>query len=206
MFRFHHSSHLQVVSTRHHEQESILIGYPFRAQSSRPRVLFFIYDPESFIFHLEPRALDLESFSIYNPESFLFHLEPKFVFHLWPQVISFPFMTLSNFFSIYDPESFLFYLEPKALDPNSFSIYNPESFLFHLEPKVVFHLWPRVISFPFMTPSHFFSIYDPKSFLFHLEPRALDLESFSIYDPESFLFHLEPRALDPKSFSIYDLE
>ena len=49
MFRSHHSSHLQVALTRHHEPESILISYPFRALSSWPRIVLFIYDPESFL-------------------------------------------------------------------------------------------------------------------------------------------------------------
>ena len=49
MFCFHHSSHLRVASTQHHEPESILIGNPFRALSSRPKVVPFIYDPESFL-------------------------------------------------------------------------------------------------------------------------------------------------------------
>ena len=91
MFRFHHHSHLWVASTRHHESESILINYPFRAlsswpkvisfpfraQSSRPRVIFLIYDPESFLAFIAlsswPRVVypisDLESFVLFLTQS-----------------------------------------------------------------------------------------------------------------------------------------
>ena len=99
MLRFHHFSHLWVASTWHHEPESILIGYPFTALSSRPNVVLLIYDPksffpfralsswprvillicdpESFLFHLEPRAHDPESFFLFMNYSHSFHLEPQ---------------------------------------------------------------------------------------------------------------------------------
>ena len=109
MLCFHHSSHLQVASTPHYEPESILIGYPFKALSSRPRFVLLIYDPESFF---PFRALSSRLrviFLIYDPESFLFHLEPgahdleSFLFHLepWDHDLEsfFSFMTQSNFFS-----------------------------------------------------------------------------------------------------------
>ena len=132
MLRFHHSSHLQVASTPHYEPESILIGYPFKAIISWPRVVLFIYDPESFF---PFRALGSGPgvvLLIYDLESF------------------FPFKALSSrprvIFLIYDPESYLFHLEPWAHDL--------ESFLFHLEP------WAHDLEsfFSFMTQSHFFSI------------------------------------------------
>ena len=50
MFHFHHFSHLQVALTRHYEPENILISFPFRAPSSRPRVIF-LFMTQSHSFH-----------------------------------------------------------------------------------------------------------------------------------------------------------
>ena len=46
--------------------------FSFRAKSSRPRVVFLIYNPKSFLFHLEPRAHDLKSFFSSMTQSNLF--------------------------------------------------------------------------------------------------------------------------------------
>ena len=115
----------------------------------------------SFLFHLEPRALDPKSFFIYDPESFLFHLEPGAL--------------NSESFFIYDPKSFLFHLKPRALDLESFFIYDLESFLFHLEPKG--HDLELFFSFMFpfraqsSRPRIVFLIYDPESFFSTKNPK-----------------------------------
>ena len=73
---FHHFSHLWVASTRHHESESILIDYPFRALNSRPRVDFHLW-PRVVSFPFRARSSWPRSFtpswprvilSIYSPE------------------------------------------------------------------------------------------------------------------------------------------
>ena len=82
-----------MASTRHHESESILIGYPFRALSLWPRVVSLIYDPESFFpfraLSSWPRVIHF----IYDPESFLAFI----ALSSWPKVI----------YPIYDPKSFI---------------------------------------------------------------------------------------------------
>ena len=105
-----------------HFQVGLLYSWHLEPKALDPES-FFIYDLESFLFHLEQGALDSKSFFIYNLESFLFHLEPK---ALGLELIL-----------IYDWESFLFYLEPRALNLESIFIYDPKSFLFHLEPRAL---------------------------------------------------------------------
>ena len=122
--------------TRHLESESILIGYLFRARSSRPRVTFhfdpesflsyfrawssrprvtFHYGPESFPFHLELGALDPESRSISTQSHFPFR--PRVILSYFRAWSSRPRVTFH-----FDPESFFPILDPGALDPESFSI------------------------------------------------------------------------------------
>ena len=123
MFRFHHHSHLWVASTRHHESESILINYPFRAlsswpkvisfpfraQSSRPRVIFLIYDPESFLAFIALSSWPRVIYPIFNPESFIQFPTQSRLSYFWPKVIHLvhhielftSFMTLSHPFHLF---------------------------------------------------------------------------------------------------------
>ena len=136
MFHFHHSSHLWVASTRHHEPKSILISYPFRALSSWPKVVFLIYDPESFLtfksLSSRPRVVLL----IYDPESFLAFK----ALNSWPRVV----------LLIYDPKSFLAFRALNSRPRVVLLIYGLESFLafkaLSSRPRVISsHLWPKVI-------------------------------------------------------------
>ena len=73
--------------------------------------------------YLEPKALDLQLIFISDLESFLFHLEHKalnlksFLFYLEPGGLD-----LKSIF-IYEPESFLFHLELGALESELFFYY-----------------------------------------------------------------------------------
>ena len=131
MFCFHHSSHLWVASTLHHESESIPIGYPFRALSSRPWVFNLIYDLDSSIAFRALSSRPWVVLLIYDPESFFpfktLSSRPRVVFLIYDLESFFPFRALSSqlkaVFIIYDPESFLFHLEPWAHDLESFFSY-----------------------------------------------------------------------------------
>ena len=134
MFRFHHSSHLWVALTRHHEPESILIGYPFRAQSSRPRVVFHLWPRViSFPFKAQssrPRVIS----SPFRAQSF----RPRVVFHLWPRVISSPSRALSS--------------RPRVVYP----ILNSKSFILSLTYIHSSHPWLVILftSFPLCATRH----------------------------------------------------
>ena len=150
--------------------------------SSWLRVIFLIYDPLSFLFHLEPLAHDLESFFSFMSQSNLFHLEPwahdlvsffSFMTHshffckltthsrfscLWPRIISFPFRALSSWprlvFLFYDPKPSFPFRALSSRPEVIILVYDLESFIFHLEPWA--HDLDSFLSF--MTQSHFFSI------------------------------------------------
>ena len=104
-----------------------------------------------YLFHLEPRALNLESYFFYDPKSFLFHLKPKAlnpesIFHLWPRVISFLFRAQSSWPIVdfhlwlrvciwHSPSSWLV-IEPGAHSPGLFIVtlsyslhHDPNSFI-----------------------------------------------------------------------------
>ena len=93
-----------------------------------------------YLFHLEPKALDLETFFHLWPRviSFIFTTQssrPKVDFNLWPRVISFLFRVQSS------RPRVIFHLWPRVI-----------SFTFKAwsyRPRIHFHLWTRVISFPF---------------------------------------------------------
>ena len=82
-----------MASTRHLRSENILIGYPFRALSSWPRVVSLIYDPESFFPFRALSPWPGVIHFIYDLESFLAFI----ALSSWPRVI----------YPIFDPESFI---------------------------------------------------------------------------------------------------
>ena len=149
MFHFRHSSHLWVASTWNHEPESILIVYPFRVLSSRPKVVFLIHNLESFF---PFRALSSR---------------PIVVFYcLWPRVIFFPFRALTS-----RPRVILSIQNLELTTQSRSSHLWPKSFLafrtLSSRPKVVLLI---------CDPSHLFMA---QSHSWHSEPWAHDPEPSS---------------------------
>ena len=85
-----------MASTRHLRSENILIGYPFRALSSWPRVVSLIYDPESFFPFRALSPWPGVIHFIYDLESFLAFI----ALSSWPRVVH----------PISDPKSFVLFL------------------------------------------------------------------------------------------------
>ena len=131
MFHFHHHNHLWVALTRHHELESILIGYPFRALSSRPRVILLIYDLESLFLFRVVSSWPKVIFLIYDPKSFF----PFRALSSWPGVIHF----------IYDPKSFLAFIALSSQPRVVYPIYDLESFILFPTQSRLSYFWPRVV-------------------------------------------------------------
>ena len=131
MFHFHHHNHLWVALTRHHELESILIGYPFRALSSRPRVILLIYDLESLFLFRVVSSRPKFVFLISDPESFF----PFRALSSWPGVIHF----------IYDPKSFLAFIALSSQPRVVYPIYDLELFILFPIQSCLSYFWPRVV-------------------------------------------------------------
>ena len=155
MFRFHHSSHLWVASTRHHEPESILIGYPFRALSLWPRVVSLIYDLESFFpFRALSPWPEVIHF-IYDLESFLAFI----ALSSWPRVV----------YPIYDPESFILF-------PN-------QSRLSYFWPRVVHLVHDLELFTSPMTLSHHFHLIPSLCYSSHTFLSSLSFPHVELFHP-----------------------
>ena len=152
-----------MVSTWHHEPKSILIGYPFKALSSLPRVILLNHNLESVFPFKTLSSWPRVVFLIYDLESFLTFK----ALSSWPRVI----------LLIYDLESFLAFRALGSWPRVVYPISDPKAFILSVTRSHSSHPWLWVILFTFF-PSLYYSSH---TFLFLLSfPPHRDVSSLSL--------------------------